>query len=165
MKTGNKFTGKIFCVEGDRFYPAKHMTENYKSIVDAWYYDTSDLNGNWKGWIIQKIGKTYNLIAFEQAAWGHCGYSVETFDVIYYDRDLEECKKKADEIVRKYENVSPKAASEYNVYVGGDCVWEGNNYVEALRVYNECVRDFPDETIDLYEVDESGEMISLEGIN
>ena len=95
MKQGNKFTGKIFCVEGDRYEPAKLMVREYKSIVDVWYYDTDDEEGYWKGWIIQKIGKTYNLIGFLQEKWGHCGYSVETNDVIHSDRDFNRCKESA----------------------------------------------------------------------
>lgn len=46
MKQGNKFYNKEFCVEGNRDEPAKLMVREYKSIVDAWYYDTTSSAGD-----------------------------------------------------------------------------------------------------------------------
>jgi hypothetical protein len=45
------------------------------------------------------------------------------------------------------------------------CVWEGDGYKEALQEYTDCVNEDPDAVIDLYEVDEFGDLICIEGIN
>ena len=55
--------------------------------------------------------------------------------------------------------------SKYNVYVNSECVWEGDNYDVALQEYTNCINDNPEDVIDLYEVDEFGNLICLEGIN
>ena len=98
MKQGNKFYNKIFCVEGNWYEPAKVLVREYKSIVNAWYYDMTNSAGNWSGWFIQKIGKTFILIPFSQELWGHCGYSVSTGTGIYFGKSIDECKKAAKEI-------------------------------------------------------------------
>lgn len=55
--------------------------------------------------------------------------------------------------------------SKYNVYVNSECVWEGDEYDVALQEYTNRINDNPDGVIDLYEVDEFGNLICLEGIN
>ena len=55
--------------------------------------------------------------------------------------------------------------SKYNVYVNSECVWEGDDYDVALKEYTDCINEDPDGVIDLYEVDEFGNLICLEGIN
>ena len=55
--------------------------------------------------------------------------------------------------------------SKYNVYVNFDCVWEGDDFSVALQEYTDCICKDPDDVIDLYEVDEFGDLIYIEGIN
>ena len=55
--------------------------------------------------------------------------------------------------------------SKYNVYMNNSCVWEGDDYDVALREYTDCINEDPEGVIDLYEVDEFGNLICLEGIN
>ena len=54
---------------------------------------------------------------------------------------------------------------KYNVYQNADCVYDGDNYDEALQEYTDCINDDPDSVTDLYEVDDFGHIICLEGIN
>lgn len=55
--------------------------------------------------------------------------------------------------------------SKYNLYINGECIWEGNDYHVALQEYTDEVNANPDDVIDLYEVDEYGNLHCMEGIN
>lgn len=98
MKRGNKFYNRQFCVEGSWYEPAKVLTREYKSIVDAWYYDTTSSSGDWSGWFIQKIGKTFILVPFSQELCGNCCYSVSAGIGMYFGKSIDECKDAAKSI-------------------------------------------------------------------
>jgi len=52
-----------------------------------------------------------------------------------------------------------KTISKYSVYVNSECVWEGDDYDVALQKYADCINKEPDGVVDLYEIDNYGNMI------
>ncbi len=48
------------------FSPAEYLKRRYASVVDAGLYECSSSAGDWGGYLIQKIGRTFYLILFQQ---------------------------------------------------------------------------------------------------
>lgn len=95
MHQGNKFTRKSFAVNGDWYTPLNTMKNEYKSIVYGEYVNTSSSCGDWEGFIIQKLGKTYYGIPFWQENLHHeIGFfSVDTGDVECTAATEIECRR------------------------------------------------------------------------
>lgn len=63
------------------------------SIVACDYYDTTSSAGDWSGYLLQKLGGKYYLIAWSQSNnWPSGGYTVSTGDLIaeYDNQPTEE---------------------------------------------------------------------------
>lgn len=58
-------THKRYEVPGD-WYHTKQQLLSKPSVVFAEYYETSSSSGDWSGYFLQKIGRTYHLILFTQ---------------------------------------------------------------------------------------------------
>ena len=68
--------GRNYHVDGKWFEPQKFL-ENFKSVVRAEYLNQTSSAGDWTGYILQKIGKTFHIILF----WQTNSYPASGFDI------------------------------------------------------------------------------------
>lgn len=95
MKQGNKFTNKSFAVQGTWYEPLNVMRNSYKSIVYGEYTDTTSSAGDWQGFIVQKLGKSYYGIPFWQNNLHHTigFFGVDTGDIVFKASTEIECRR------------------------------------------------------------------------
>ena len=95
MKQGNKFTNKSFAVQGTWYEPLNVMKREYKSIVYGEYTNTTSSCGDWWGFIVQKLGKSFFGIPFCQRNLHHeIGFfAVDTDNVVCKASSEIECRR------------------------------------------------------------------------
>ena len=107
-------THKRYEVSGDWYQPKAQLLSK-PSVVLAEYHETSSSSGDWSGYFLQKIGKTYQLILFTQEnLYPEDGFELVTGEVVQTFKS-EPNKADVEKVIRK-EIVNSENLSLYALY-------------------------------------------------
>lgn len=101
----NLLLGRNYHVDGTWYAPQKFL-ESFKSVLFAEYTETTSSAGDWTGYILQKIGKTFYVILFWQTnSYPNSGFDIVTDENYYYAFNGETpTKEEVDELLWSIEN-------------------------------------------------------------
>lgn len=86
----NLLLKRNYHVDGTWYAPQQFL-ESYKSVVKTEYLEQTSSAGDWSGYILQKIGKTFHVILFWQSnSYPNKGFDVTTddFPLISFDGEI-----------------------------------------------------------------------------
>ena len=98
----NILTERKYNIDGN-WYESQHFLENFSSVIRTELYNTCSSAGNWDGFFIQKIGKRFYMIGFNQENnYPFGGYTLHTGNLIASFKSMleeEELYKIYDEVI------------------------------------------------------------------
>lgn len=88
------------------WYAPQEFLEKYKSVVKTGYLDQTSSAGDWSGYVLQKIGKTFHVILFWQSnSYPNSGFDVTTdaFPLLSFDGEMP-TEKELEEMIWSVQN-------------------------------------------------------------
>lgn len=101
----NLLLKRNYHVDGTWYAPQKFL-ESYKSVVKTGLLNQTSSAGDWSGYILQKIGKTFHVILFWQSnSYPHTGFDVVTdaFPLISFGGEMP-TRKELEEMIWSVQN-------------------------------------------------------------
>lgn len=85
----NILLGRTYNVSGSWYAPKQFLNDNFSSVVKTGLIDTTSSAGDWFGYLVQHIKKTYYLIFFSQSNnYPYSGFKVMTHEVCFKFKEI-----------------------------------------------------------------------------